>query len=39
VKGDSKYIKDFINLISTNFDENGAVVLPDVFSRVVSSDA
>jgi hypothetical protein len=39
VKGDSKYIKDFINLITSNFNEKGAVLLPDVFSRVVSSDA
>ena len=35
----SKYVKDFINLISYNFDESGSVVLPDVFSKVVSKDA
>ena len=35
----SKYIKDFINLVTSNFDERGSVLLPDLFSRVVSSDA
>ena len=35
----SKYIKDFINLIISNFDDSGSVVLPDVFSKVVSRDA
>ena len=36
VQADSKYVKDFINLITSNFDESGSVILPDVFSRVVS---
>ena len=31
VAASSKYVKDFINLIMSNFDENGSVVLPDVF--------
>ena len=35
----SKYIKDLINLITSNFDENGSVLLPDLFSKVLSSDA
>ena len=35
----SKYVKDFINLVTSNFDESGSVVLPDVFSKVVSKDA
>ena len=36
---ESKYIKDFINMITSNFDESGSVVLPDVFAKVVSTDA
>ena len=39
VLANSKYIKDFINLIISNFDESGSVVLPDALSRVMSSDA
>jgi hypothetical protein len=39
VSATSKFIKDFINLITSNFDESGSVVLPDLFARVVSSDA
>ena len=39
VLANSKYIKDFINLITSNFDESGSVLLPDLFSRIVSSDA
>ena len=35
----SKFIKDFINLITSNFDESGSVVLPDAFKKIVSSDA
>ena len=35
----SKYIQDFINLITSNFDDSGSVVLPDAFSKVVSKDA
>ena len=33
------YIKDLINLITSNFNESGSVLLPDLFSKVVSSDA
>ena len=39
MKANSKYIKDLINLITSNFDESGSVLLPDLFSKVVSSDA
>ena len=39
VKANSNFIKDLINLISSNFDESGSVVLPDVLSQVLSSDA
>ncbi len=39
VLANSKYIKDLINLITSNFDENGSVLLPDLFSKVLSSDA
>ena len=39
VDAKTKFIKDFINLINSNFDESGAVILPDAFSKVVSSDA
>ena len=35
----SKYIEDLFNLFTSNFDEYGCIVLPDVFSRVLSSDA
>lgn len=36
VLANSKYMKDFINLVTQNFDESGSVVLPDLFSKVVS---
>ncbi len=39
VQADSKFIKDFITLINSNFEENGSVILPDVFSKVKSQDA
>ncbi len=39
MKANSNFIKDLINLISSNFDESGSVVLPDVLSQVLSSDA
>ena len=39
VKANSNFIKDLINLISSNFDEIGSVVMPDVLSQVLSSDA
>lgn len=36
----SKYIKDLLNLFTCNFDvQTGSVLLPDVFSKVMSSDA
>ena len=35
----SKYIKDFIDMMISNFDEDGSVILPDVFSKIKSSDA
>jgi len=39
VLANSKYIKDFIELITSNFDESGSIVLPDALAKVVSSDA
>ena len=39
VLAQSKYIEDLFNLFTSNFDVNGCIVLPDVFSRVLSSDA
>ena len=39
VLANSKYVKDFINLITSNFDDSGSVVLPDALSKVLSSDA
>ena len=39
VLAESKYVKNFINLIIKNFDESGSVILPDALSRVMSSDA
>ena len=39
VAAESKYIEDLFNLFASNFDVNGCIVLPDVFSKVVSSDA
>jgi hypothetical protein len=39
VGAESKYINDLKNLFSSNFDLSGCIVLPDVFSKVLSSDA
>ncbi len=39
VLANSDYIKDLINLIQSNFDESGSVVLPDLFAKVLSTDA
>jgi hypothetical protein len=40
VKGNSKLIADVINLYRTDFDpEKGLIVIPDVYSNVISSDA
>ena len=39
MKANSKYIKDLINLITSNFDKSDSVILPDLFSKVVSSEA
>jgi hypothetical protein len=39
VLAQSKYIEDLFNLFTSNFDVHGCIVLPDVFCRVLSSDA
>ncbi len=39
VGAESKYINDLKYLFSSNFDVNGFIILPDVFSKVLSSDA
>ena len=40
VNAASKFIADLVNLYTTNFDpENGQIVIPDVYSKVLSSDA
>ena len=40
VSATSKFIEDLVNLYNSNFDpDNGQVVIPDVFSKVLSSDA
>lgn len=37
---DTSYVKDIIQLLKSNFDLiKGVVVLPDIFAKIVSSDA
>jgi hypothetical protein len=40
VKADTKFIRNVIELFMKNFDpDDGHVLLPDCFARVISSDA
>lgn len=39
VAASSKYIANLCDLFNSNYDKNGCIVLPDVFARVLSSDA
>ena len=40
VKAATKFMKNVIDLLSRNFEEeSGEVLLPDVFQKVISSDA